>query len=82
MMKRVLPFISVGQILDELLAETGRTLSRPTFLRKSKELSLPEGTRTAKNWRMYSRIEANAIKTLLKEHYRWTELKKREPHIK
>jgi len=76
-MKRKLPFIGPGQIIEELLLETGNTISRPTFYRKSYELNFPMGERSPKGgWRKYSRKEAEEIKKLIKREYRWSDLKK------
>lgn len=67
---RKFPYITVGKILDEL-AQEGLPLSRVTFLRLVKRLSLPEGQRTSgeRKWRVYTPTESNEIKSKIKEEF-------------
>ncbi len=79
-------YITVGQVLKELNEEIRETflkanqntknegipsLSRETFYRLEKRLSLPTGRRTTgtQKWRVYSIAEKELIKKRIKEEY-------------
>ena len=79
-------YITVGQVLKELNEEVRETfleankntkpenipsLSRETFYRLEKRLSLPAGRRTtgSQQWRVYSIKEKELIKKRIKEEY-------------
>lgn len=87
---RDLPFITMKKILIELTQEVignitydnkGKEIliiSRPTFLRKEKELGFPFGRLNQDGWRIYSREESEQIKKILKEKYRWVNFNQKD----
>lgn len=73
---RKLPYITVGVILLELkdeikriVGEDASTISRTQFY-KLEEEGLFMSERTAGDWRVYTRAEAEIIKRLILEHYK------------
>ena len=74
-MKRTFPYITVGQILNELDDEGLRIGSRSTFYRLEKRLEkkfgkpAPKRTSGGLKWRVYTRKEADLLKKLIKKEY-------------
>ena len=70
-MTRTFPYITVGQILNELEDDGLRIGSRSTFYRLEKRLDLPTPKRTSGGlkWRVYTRSEADLVKELIKKEY-------------
>lgn len=74
--------ITVGRILEELQEEVQslerygiyvKKMTRPTFYRLRDKLGFPPEHKTAGGWRVYTREEAELIKTLIKKNYRLDE---------
>lgn len=80
-MKRQFPYVTVGQIIDELNAELREeglisegqdAISRATFYRLEGRIEgFPEGKRTSgkRPWRTYTIEEKDQIKELIKNEY-------------
>lgn len=70
---RNFPYITLGKILHDLETE-GLKISRFTFLRLEARLKFPIAKRTNGKikWRVYSRQEAEHVKTLIKEEYNFS----------
>ena len=67
---RLFSYITVGRILQELEQE-GLPLSRLTFIRLEERLQLPKARRTSGQlkWRVYSRKQAEEVKSKIKKEY-------------
>jgi hypothetical protein len=74
---RSFPYITVGKILKEL-REDGLPLTRVTFGRLEDRLNLNLGKRTSGGWRVYSREQADEVKSRIKKEYNLSEEKSDE----
>jgi len=64
------PFITVGQILQELKDE-GLPITRGTFYRLEERLNLPKPKKTSGKlrWRVYTESEKNIVIETIKKEY-------------